>query len=107
MGGEFICDNCERDGPAFNDSHMRMHTVMRISISEEVEKSTQERLRLVEDELAKMRQNLMEVTKTIAEMKQTLGKLVERSGEWSQGGLLTKGDLKTVVNEAVKSAEGA
>ena len=83
-----------------------MHTIVRISISEEDEKelSTQERLGLVEDELAKMRQNLVEVTKTVTEMKQTLGKLVERSGEWSQSGLVTKGDLQTAANEVVKFA---
>ena len=110
--------------------------MVRISISKEdgKELSTQERLRLVEDELAKMRQNLVEVTRTVAEViqtvagaertneevkqtvaevnqavtevKQTLGKLVERSEEWSQGGLLAKGDLQTGANEAVKYAEG-
>ena len=90
-----------------------MHTMVRISISEKDEKelSTQERLRLVEDELAKMRQNLVEVTKTVAraertnaEVKETLGKLVERSGEWSQSGLVTKGDPQTAANEVVKFA---
>ena len=99
-----------------------MHAVVRISISEEDEKelSTQERLRLVEDEMAKMRQNLVEVTKTatemkqnlvevtktVTEMKQTLGKLVERSGEWSQSGLVTGGDLQTATNEVVKFSQG-
>ena len=113
---EVICDDCEQNGLAFNDSHTPAHAIVRISEEEgkEQELSTQERLRLVEDELAKMRQNLVEVTKTVAEvtqtvseMKQALGKLVERSGEWPQSGLVTKGDLQTAANEVVKSAEGA
>ena len=53
----------------------------------------------------------MEVTKTVAraertnaEVKETLGKLVERCGEWSQSGLVTKGDPQTAANEVVKFA---
>ena len=99
-----------------------MHVIVRISEEDEKEQelSTQERLRLVEDELAKMRQNLVEVTKavaeaiqTVAEVKQTnvevkqiLGKLVEKSGECFQSELITKGDSQTAANEVLESAQG-
>ena len=67
-----------------------MHTVVRVSekVEEEV-LSTEERLRLVEDKLAKM--------------MQILTKLVDKSTEGSQGEPLTKGDLQEAVTE-VRSA---
>lgn len=67
-----------------------MHTVVRVSekVEEEV-LSTEERLRLVEDKLAKM--------------MQILTKLVDKSTEGSRGEPLTKGDLQEAVTE-VRSA---
>lgn len=59
--------------------HTKIHTVVRVSEEVRKEPSTEERLRFVEDELTKMRQ-------TLAEMAQTLGKLVEKSAEWSPRG---------------------
>jgi len=54
-GGRFICDNCERKRLVFNETHTKMHTIVRVSEGvEEQEISTEERLRLVEDKLAKM-----------------------------------------------------
>ena len=58
-----------------------MHTIVRVSErGEKKELSMGERMRLVEDELAKVRQ--------------TLAKLVEKSTEGSQNEPLTRGDLR-------------
>ena len=51
-----MCDNCEHKQLAFDATHTKMHTIVRVSKRNERELSTEERLRLVEDELAKMRQ---------------------------------------------------
>jgi hypothetical protein len=61
-----------------------MHTIVRVSEKrEEKELSMEDRMRLVEDELAKVRQ--------------TLAKLVEKSAEGSQNEPLTKGDIRAAV----------
>jgi hypothetical protein len=60
-----------------------MHTVVKVPEKAERELSTEERLRLIEDELAKMRQ--------------ILGKLVEKSTEGSRSEPLTRGDLQAAV----------
>ena len=86
-GEKFICDSCEHKELTFNETHTKMHTLVRISEEvEEKELSMEDRLRLVEDELAKMRQ--------------LLTKLVERGMEWSPSDPLTKGDLQVAVTEA-------
>ena len=86
-GEKFICDSCEHKELAFNETHTKMHTLVRISEEvEENELSMEDRLRLVEDELAKMRQ--------------LLTKLVERGIEGSPSDPLTKGDLRVAVTEA-------
>ena len=82
----FICYDCEQKDAALNEVHTRMHTVVKVSEEVGKEPSTEERLRFVEDELAKMRRTLAEVT-------ETLGKLVEKSAGWPQvDQLLAKGD---------------
>lgn len=61
-----------------------MHTIVRVSEkSEKKELTMEERMRLVEDELAKVRH--------------TLAKLVEKSTEGSQSEPLTKGDLRAAA----------
>jgi hypothetical protein len=67
-----------------------MHTLVRVPEKTEKELSMEERLRLIEDELAKTRQ-------TLTEMKQTLGKLVGKSAEGSRSEPLTRGDLLAAV----------
>jgi len=81
----FICETCEQKDRVPEGMHTEMHTVVRVSEEVRGEPSTEERLRLVEDELAKMR-------RTLAEMTETLGRLAEKSAEWSRGETLTKGD---------------
>jgi len=60
MAGEkFICDNCEHKQLAFDHTHTKMHTIVRVSEKVEENKlSMEERLQLVEGELGKMRQLL-------------------------------------------------
>ena len=61
-----------------------MHTIVRVSEKvEEVELSTEERLRLVEDKLGKM--------------TQLLAKLVEKGLEGSPSDPFTKGDVQVAV----------
>ena len=61
-----------------------MHTIVRVSEKREVKEiSMEERMRLVEGELSKIRQ--------------TLAKLVERSTEGSQSEPLTRGDLRAAA----------
>ena len=92
-GEKFICDDCEYKGLAFSETHTKMHTLARISEKvEEKELSTNERLQLVEDELAKMRQ--------------LLTKLVERCIEGSPSDPLTKGDLRVAATEAESTQPG-
>jgi len=69
-----------------------MHTLVRVSKKvEEKESSVEERLRLVEGELAKM--------------GQLLSQLVKKITEWSPGDPLTKGDLQAAVIEAEPEGE--
>ena len=55
-----------------------MHAVVRVFDPDLVkkERSTEERLQFLEDELTKMRQHLAGVGQTVVEMRQTLGTLV-------------------------------
>jgi len=71
---------------AFNETHTKMHTLVRVSEKvEEEELSMEERLRLVEDELTKM--------------GELLAQLVKKSLEGSPSDPLTKGDLQAAVIE--------
>ena len=91
-GEKFICDDCENKGLAFNETHTKIHTIVRVSEKvEEEELSVEERLQLVESELTKMRQ--------------LLAKLVEKGAEGSPGDPLTKGDLQAAVIEAEESIQ--
>jgi hypothetical protein len=74
----FICDDCECGGLAFNETHTKMHTIVRLPWQVGKEISMEERLRLLEDELTKVRRILVE-------MGQTLGKVAEESAELLRG----------------------
>jgi hypothetical protein len=97
MSGErFICDDCEHKRLVFDGTHTEMHTIVRVSErGQEKQLSMEERMQLVEDELAKVRR--------------TLAKLVEKSTEGSQSEPLTRGDIRAAAigleaTEAVKPA---
>ena len=99
---EFICDNCEYKGLAFNKTHTKMHTVVRVSEKvEEKELSVEERLRLVEDELAKIRQ--LFVGDELPKIRKLLAKLAENGEERSPGGPLKKGVLQVAAMEVESS----
>ena len=77
--GRFICDDCEYGGLTFDETHTVLHRITRVSEKVKVEeRSTEERLQFLEDELAKV--------------KQMLGRLVEKSTEGPRDGPLTNGD---------------
>lgn len=78
MGDNFICDECEHKGLVFDETHTKLDTVVRVpgAVSEK-EFTTEERLRLVEDKLAKM--------------MGILEKLVEKSAEESHSGAFAEG----------------
>ena len=85
-GGKFVCDDCEYKRLAFDKVHTKMHTLVRVSEKvEEVELSMEERLRLVENELGRMRE--------------VLAKLVEKGLERSLNDPLMKGDIQAAVTE--------
>ena len=89
---KFICDNCEHKGLAFDETHTKMHTLVRVSEEvEEQELSVEERLRFVEDKLAKM--------------SQLLAKLVEKGAELSPSDPLTKGDFRAAAIETESQPE--
>lgn len=76
-----------------------MHTLVRVSEKvEEKELSVEERLQLVEDELAKIRR--LHVEEELAKIRQLLAKLVDKGTEGSPSDPLTKGDLQAAVIEA-------
>lgn len=56
-GEKFICDDCEHKQLAFNNTHTEMHTIVRVSEVFERELSIEERLRCVEEELARMKRS--------------------------------------------------
>ena len=80
-----MCDNCEHNQLAFDATHTKMHTIVRVSKRNERELSTEERLRLVEDELAKMRQ--------------VIASLSGKSSELSRGEPTAEGDTHAAVVE--------
>ena len=101
---EFICDKCEYKGLAFNKTHTKMHTIVRVSEKvEEKELSVEERLRLVEDELAKIRQ--LFVGDELTKIRQLLAKLAENGDERSPDDPLTKGDLQVAAIEVEPGME--
>jgi predicted NAD-dependent protein-ADP-ribosyltransferase YbiA (DUF1768 family) len=71
MADKFICDNCDSEGVTFKAMHTKMHTRVRVSEEAEADWSMEERMRLIEAELAKMRQ-------TVEELRQIL---IEKGGE--------------------------
>lgn len=80
-----MCDNCEHNQLAFDATHTKMHTIVRVSKRNERELSTEERLRLVEDELAKMRQ--------------VIASLSGKSSELSRGEPTAEGDTHAAAVE--------
>lgn len=82
----FICDDCEYKQLAFDETHTEMHTIVRVTEGvEEEELSVEDRLRLVEDELGRVKQLLL--------------KLVEKGLEGSSSDPLTKADLQMAAME--------
>ena len=66
---KFICDDCELNQLAFGWTHTNMHTVVRVSDGDEGKgPSMEEQLRLVKDELVKMRQDFEEVKGMLMEV---------------------------------------
>ena len=71
-GKNFVCDDCELNRPFFVVAHRKTHTVVRVSDGDEGKgPSTEEQLRLVKDELAKMRQDFEEMRRSFREAAQT------------------------------------
>jgi len=59
-----ICDNCESKDLAFNTTHTKMHTLVRVSDKgKEKDLPMEERLRIVEDELTRMRKLLAKLVR--------------------------------------------
>jgi hypothetical protein len=66
MAEKFICDKCENMNLAFDETHTKMHTIVRVP--EEAEQpSMEERMWLIEAELTKMRQTVADLRQTIIE----------------------------------------
>ena len=85
--GRFICADCEYKGLAFNETHTKKHTLVRvIQKVEESNVSTEERLKAVEGHLASVEGELLKV-------RQLLSKLFEKGAEGSPSDPLTKGDI--------------
>jgi hypothetical protein len=82
----FICDDCEPSQLSFDGTHTKMHTVVRVSDGDEGKgSSTEEQLRLVKDELARMRQDFEEVTQTVAEMRRSFVEVTQMVAEMRRG----------------------
>ena len=81
-----------------------MHTVARVSEQVEKERSTEQRLQFLEDELTKVRKTLGETRQAVEEMRQTLGTLVEKSGGLSLNERLAEGDLQAAT-AGIESAQ--
>ena len=86
----FICADCEYKGLAFNETHTKKHTLVRvIQKVEESKVSTEERLKAVEGHLESVESELLKV-------RQLLSKLFEKGAEGSPSDPLTKGDILDV-----------
>ena len=88
-----MCDDCEYNKLAFNEVHTKMHTILRVSDGGGRERSTEERLQFLEDEMATMK-------RTLAEMRQTLGKLAEEGTGPLHSKSPTEGDLRAAATGA-------
>lgn len=85
--GRFICADCEYKGLAFNETHTKKHTLVRVVQKvEESKVSTEERLKAVEGHLESVEGELLKV-------RQLLSKLFEKGAEGSPSDPLTKGDI--------------
>ena len=107
---KFICDDCELNQLSFDETHTKMHTVVRVSDEDEGKgPSTEEQLRLVKDELAKMRQDFEEVTQTVAEMRQSFVEVTQMVAEMRRGFVevtQTTAEMKQTLASVGRSVEG-
>ena len=108
-----ICDDCEYKNLALSETHTEMHTVVRITEGE-TEHSTEARLQILEDKLAKTEETLAnkltkideerlqsledKLAKTeeilgsrLAKIEEMLTKLMEKSTDGSRGDPPTRG----------------
>ena len=84
---KFICADCEYKGLAFNDTHTKKHTLVRVTRKvEESKVSTEERLKALEGQLGSVQEEL-------SKMRQLFSKLFEKGAEGSPSDPLTKGDV--------------
>jgi len=84
---KFICADCEQKCLAFNDTHTKKHTLVRvIQKVEESKVSTEERLKALEGQLGSVQEEL-------SKMRQLFSKLFEKGAEGSPSDPLTKGDV--------------
>ena len=84
---KFICADCEHKCLAFNDTHTKKHTLVRvIKKVEESKVSTEERLKTLEGQLGSVQEEL-------SKMRQLFEKLFEKGAEGSPSDPLTKGDV--------------
>ena len=84
---KFICADCEHKGLAFNDTHTKKHTLVRVTRKvEESKVSTEERLKALEGQLGSVQEEL-------SKMRQLFSKLFEKGAEGSPSDPLTKGDV--------------
>jgi len=84
---KFICADCEHKCLAFNDTHTKKHTLVRvIQKVEESKVSTEERLKALEGQLGSVQEEL-------SKMRQLFSKLFEKGTEGSPSDPLTKGDV--------------
>ena len=84
---KFICADCEQKCLAFNDTHTKKHTLVRVIHKvEESKVSTEERLKALEGQLGSVQEEL-------SKMRQLFSKLFEKGAEGSPSDPLTKGDV--------------
>ena len=84
---KFICADCEHGCLAFNATHIKKHTLVRvIQKVEESKVSTEERLKALEGQLGSVQEEL-------SKMRQLFSKLFEKGAEGSPSDPLTKGDV--------------
>lgn len=90
----FICANCEHKRLAFNETHTRKHTLVRVIRKvEESKVSTEERLKALEGQLESVEGQLGSVQEELSKMRQLFLKLFEKGTEGFPGDPLTKGDV--------------
>ena len=87
LEGRFICADCEYKCLAFNETHTKKHTLVRvIQKVEESKVSMEESFKAVKGQLESLEGELLKV-------KQLLSKLFEKGAEGSPSDPLTKGDI--------------